>query len=82
MELKQLLETLQQERDELKVKMHLAKLDLQDEWEKIEKKWPEFQSRAEEIVEGTKDVADEVVDSVKVVGEEIKATYERIRQRI
>jgi len=82
MELNDLLENLKQERDELKVKMHLAKLDIQEEWDKAEKKWPEFKAKAEEILDGTKDMADEVVDSVKVVGHEIKNAYQRIRERI
>lgn len=82
MELKELLETVKQERDDLKVRMHLAKMELQQEWEKAEKQWEHFRVRAEAILGETKEVADEVVESVKVVGEELRNAYRRIRERL
>jgi len=82
MELNELLETLQQERDELKVRMHLAKMELQDEWEELEKKWPEFKSKAEALLGDTREVAEDVAESAKVVGEELKSAYQRIRERL
>lgn len=82
MELNELLENLKKERDELMVKMSLAKLEIRDEWEKTEKQWPHFKAKAEEVLEDTKEVAEDVVDSVKVVGEELKSAYQRIRERL
>jgi hypothetical protein len=36
---KSAIDNLKKERDELNVKMHLASMEVRDEWEEIEKKW-------------------------------------------
>ncbi len=81
-DLTRLLETLKQERDELRVKMHLAKLEVQEEWEKAEKQWESFKAKAEKVLEDSKEKAEELAESAKVVGEELKNAYVRIRQRL
>jgi SMC interacting uncharacterized protein involved in chromosome segregation len=81
-DLTRLLETLKQERDELRVKMHLAKLEVQEEWEKAEKQWESFKAKAEKVLEDSREIAEELAESAKVVGEELKNAYVRIRQRL
>jgi len=43
------LETLAQQRDELKLKLHLLGMEARDEWEANEKLWQQVQSAAEDI---------------------------------
>lgn len=43
------LETLAQQRDELKLKLHLLSMEARDEWEANEKLWHEVQTTADEI---------------------------------
>jgi hypothetical protein len=81
-DVKRLLETLRQERDELRVKMHLAKLEVQQEWEKAEKQWESFKAKAGEVLEDTKEVAEDLAESAKAIGEELKNVYVRIRERL
>ncbi len=81
-DLSDLVETLKQERDELRVKIHLAKLELQQEWEKTEKQWENFKAKADEVLKDTKEVAEEISESAKVIGEELKNAYLRIRERL
>lgn len=77
-----LLENLRQERDELRVRIHLAKLEVQQEWEKAEEQWEKFKARADEALQDTKEVADDLLKSAKVIGEELKNAYLRIRERL
>ena len=41
-ELHELGDELKQARDELRVEMHLAKADIRDDWEELEKQWHRF----------------------------------------
>ena len=68
-----LLEELKQKRDELRVQMHLASKDAQDEWEELEEKMKSFSRRAqlEQTSEG-------VGDALGKLGHEIKAGYQRL----
>lgn len=72
-----LVADLKQKRDELRVKIHLASKDAQDEWEELEEKMQEFSSRAElgKTSEG-------LGDALGKLGEELKLGYRRIRNAI
>ena len=54
------LETLAQQRDELKLKLHLLGMEARDEWEANEKIWHEVQTTAEEIRNSAGEVMDDV----------------------
>ena len=72
-----LLDELKQKRDELRVKMHLASKDLQDEWQEFETKWEQFSNRAD--LEAT---GEGLGDAFDKLGHEIKLGYERIRKAL
>jgi hypothetical protein len=75
------LAKLQQERDELALKMHLGKKEAADEWERLEAKWHELKVRATLPVQ---DAADERTVGVglafELAAEELKKGYESIRK--
>ena len=50
-----LIDNLKTQRDELRVQMHLAKAEIRDEWEEIEKKWAHAEARFEEIRDQTRE---------------------------
>jgi hypothetical protein len=81
-DLEKLKETLVQQRDELRVKAGLAKLEAREEWEKIEEKADHFMAKLETIGEAASDASEDVVQSAKHLGEEIKAAYEKIKTRL
>ncbi|MGI9483407.1 MAG: hypothetical protein ACR2OR_13730 [Hyphomicrobiales bacterium] len=64
-------------RDELKLKMHLASKDLQDEWDSLEEKYDEVVTKAK---------LDETAEGLGAAGalliDEIKKGYERIKAAI
>ncbi len=73
---------LRRERDELKVRMHLASADARDQWEKLENQWGHFQSKAEHLGKATGESAHEIGEASKLVGEELKEGYRRIRNSL
>ena len=68
---------LKQKRDELRLKIHLASREAQDEWEELEEKMKEFSSKAELGKTG-----EGIGDALGKVGEELKLGYQRIRNAI
>ena len=72
-----LVADLKQKRDELRLKIHLASKEAQEEWEELEEKMKEFSSRAElgKTSEG-------IGDALGKVGEELKLGYQRVRNAI
>ena len=72
-----LIEDLKQKRDEIRVKMHLASKDLQDEWQEFEQKWEKFSNRAD--FESTGEGLEEAFEKL---GHELKLGYQRIRDAL
>jgi len=81
-ELEKLKDGLLQQRDELQVKASLAKLEVKDEWEKIEEKVGHWVAKLEDVGSEASDASEEVLESAKHLGEEIKAAYEKIKSRL
>ena len=76
-EFEDLVADLKQKRDELRLKIHLASKEAQDEWEELEEKMQEFSSRAELGKTG-----EGVGDALGKLGRELKLGYNRIRDAI
>ncbi|MEM9208177.1 MAG: hypothetical protein AAGA61_02930 [Pseudomonadota bacterium] len=72
-----ILEDLKQRRDELRVQIHLASKDLQDEWDELEGKMKSFSERAQ--IEAT---AEGIGDALGGLGQELKLGYERLRDAV
>ena len=72
-----MLADLKQKRDELRVRMHLASKEAQDEWEELEEKMEEFvaKSRLRQTGKG-------VGDALGKLGQELKQGYRNIRDAI
>ena len=76
-DLDDLVERLKTMRDEIRVQVHLASKDLQDEWEELEETTEHFiaQSGLDKTGEG-------IGRALSELGNEIKLGYERIRDSI
>ena len=72
-----LVADLKQKRDELRLKIHLASREAQDEWEELEEKMQEFSSRAELGKTG-----EGLGEALGKFGQELKLGYKRIRDAI
>ena len=77
----ELLARLKQERDELRVKLHLVREDLGDEWDKIESAIARLESRARHVGDGAVEASKDVGAAAKLLVEEIRNGFEKIRKR-
>ena len=73
----ELIADLKQKRDELRVQMHLASKEVQDEWQELEDKMNDFVARAE--LEKT---GEGLGEAFRGLGQELKQGYERIRDAV
>ncbi|SHO49812.1 hypothetical protein [Desulfopila aestuarii] len=81
-EFEKLVDRLKTERDELKLKMHLASMEVKEEFDEAEKKWDQLKNRAIDIADGAVETSDEYIDKAKIVGDELKEAYNRIASRL
>ncbi|MBB3017994.1 hypothetical protein FHR70_001034 [Microvirga lupini] len=72
-----LVQDLKRTRDEIRVQIHLASKEAQEEWEQLESRWSAFESKAE-LEKSAKDVG----DAVKILGAELKEALTRIRKAL
>ena len=77
-----LLEKLKSERDEIKLKLHLASLEAKEEFEEAEKNWDILKVKAAEIADDSRETSEEFIAKAKIVVEELKDAYSRISKRL
>jgi len=75
-----LLERLETERDELKVKIGLAKLEAKEEWHELQGRLDKLRGRVKRLKDEADDAGDDVEAAFEMLGEEIKAGFDRIRK--
>jgi chromosome segregation ATPase len=76
----ELMAKLEQQRDELRLKMHLAKAEAKEEWEELEKKWDRLKSRMGDAGDEADDAWDDIQAAAGILADEIKKGYDRIRK--
>lgn len=81
-EFERVMQQLTQQRDELRVKMSLAKLEAREEWERLEKKWEHVKATAPKIRDDLGTTATNVNAALRLVAEEIRDGYARLRARL
>lgn len=79
-ELKELLAKLRQERDELRVKAHLMRAEMRDEWRDVEDRFEKFRSKADHVLDTAGDAGGDMAKSAKELGHEIAEGFRRIRR--
>lgn len=72
-----MLQDLKEKRDELRVRIHLASRELQDEWQELEQKMEDFSRRARLKESGTA-----VSKALGALGTELKSGYTRIHRAL
>lgn len=78
----ELMTSLKQIRDELKLRVHLGNRELQDEWGRLEERFAAWKSQAEPLRHATEESAADVWSSLKLVGEELREGFQRIRKSL
>ncbi|WP_339720060.1 hypothetical protein [uncultured Paraglaciecola sp.] len=81
-EVEKMLEQAKQERDEIVLKAHLLKADAKDEWQKVDKQWEHFKSKAGQVSKEAKGASEDVSAAAKLLGEELIKSFQRIRKTL
>lgn len=81
-DIKKFAEILKQQRDEVKVKLHLGGMEAKEEMEKLEEMWENFRGKADEIADEAKETTYELIASAQNIGEELKESYEKLVSRL
>ncbi|MCP5143660.1 MAG: hypothetical protein H6978_02435 [Gammaproteobacteria bacterium] len=81
-ELDQLVQRFRSERDELRVKLHLAKEDLADEWSKLEERIEQLEVNTRDLRATTREVSKDVGAAAGLLIDEIHRGFDRIRRKI
>ena len=74
-DISKMLKELQQHRDELKLQLHLASKDAEDEWEDLMGEWDKFLSRSQ-----FDKSAEEVGEASRQLGMKMKDAYDRMKK--
>lgn len=73
---------LKQERDELKLQMHLASMDAKDEYERLSGKCDELTDQYEPVKDVVEETAENVFSALGLVADELKVGFQRVRKAI
>ncbi len=80
--IEEMLNELKQERDELKVKLQLAKMEAGDEWEKLEAQLEKLEAKTKELGSAAADASQDIGAAAKLLGEEIANGFKKIRKHL
>lgn len=75
-----LLEQVRQQRDELRVKIHLAGMEMRDEWEDLERQWEHLIAKRKQVNSVASDAVHEVNHAAVELAREIKKAYLKIKK--
>ncbi|MEY2862890.1 MAG: hypothetical protein RLY58_597 [Pseudomonadota bacterium] len=78
-DLEQLKADLTQQRDEMKVKMSLAKMEIKDEWQALDDKTQHFFANVGQM---THETAEDVSNATKQLGDDIKQAYAKLKAKL
>ncbi len=74
-DLTQLAADLERRRDEMKLQLHLASKEAEDEWQDLMADWDKFLTRAQ-----FEKSSDEVGEAARDLGLKLKAAYDRMKK--
>ena len=77
-----LIEGLKQQRDAIRVQLHLGKTEAKQEWEEMEKKLEHLRAKVKAVGNESQQASQDVFEAAKLLAEEIKRGYERIRRHL
>jgi seryl-tRNA synthetase len=81
-ELQTLGEELRQGRDELRLEIALAKAEIRDDWDELEKQWHDFSRKLKSAGHEAAESSDDVGIALAALGKELQKGYQRIRKAL
>jgi len=81
-QLAEMIESLKQGRDELNVRMHLAKAEAKDLWQEMEGKWQLIRGQLDRVDDQSADAVKDIGAATMVVAEEIRRGYNKLKDML
>lgn len=78
----ELVSSLKQQRDELKLQIHLGSTEAKEEWDGLEEKFRQLTKDYEPLKTAVDESASDVWESLKLVAGELKDGFQRIRKSL
>jgi len=75
-----IIEGLKQQKDEIRLQIHLAKAEVRDELSELENKLETLSNKADVLRKEASDTSSKVVESARLVADEVKHGFDRIRK--
>lgn len=73
---------LKEQRDEIQLQMHLASMEVKDEWEELEEKWEDFVARNKQLQKEVEPALGDIKTAMLLLRDELKNGYARIRKAL
>ena len=80
--LESMMSALKQERDELRLKMHLAEMEGKQEYERLSGRLDELTTQYDPVRKAVSDTAGNVIAALSLAAGEMKKGFERVRDAI
>jgi hypothetical protein len=74
------VEELRRLRDELRVRLHLARVEARDRFERLEKSWQHLEARLRRIREESREDLGDIGQAARLLVDEIREGYRHLRQ--
>jgi uncharacterized protein YPO0396 len=74
----EMIDELKQERDELSVKLHLAKREASGEWEELEAKLAKLEAKARKLAGATAEASQDISAAARLLAGEIHNGFKKI----
>ena len=81
-QLASLISKLKQQRDELAVKLHLGKAEVQEECDRVTARLDELSREYEPLKGAVRETSDNVLAALKLVAGEVQEGFDRIRKSL
>ena len=81
-EIDESVEVIRQQRDELQLKIHLAGMEVQDEWETLEEKWDESVNKSMQLKKQLDPTLDDINVAYSLLEDELKKGYEKLKRAL
>lgn len=76
------ISSLKQQRDELLLHMHLAGMEMKEEWDALDSKWRSLNDSFEPLKSAVGESSKDLLASLSLVAGELKSGYKRIGKAI
>jgi hypothetical protein len=80
--LDEVINKLKQERDEIRLQIHLANMEGKDEYDRISRKVDQLTDQYDPVKDAVEDTAENIYSALGLVADELKFGFKRVRKAI